>query len=46
MSNQIPLAERMRPRSLGQFIGQRHLVGKGRVLQQMLEQGKVQSMIL
>lgn len=46
MSNRIPLAERMRPRSLGEFIGQRHLVGKGRVLQQMLEQGKVQSMIL
>lgn len=46
MSNQVPLAERMRPRSLDQFVGQRHLVGKGRVLRQMLEQGKVQSMIL
>jgi putative ATPase len=46
MSTQIPLAERMRPQTLEHFVGQQHLVGPGRVLRQMLEQGKVQSMIL
>lgn len=46
MATQTPLAERMRPRTLNHFVGQQHLVGPGRVLRQMLEQGKVQSMIL
>ena len=32
-----PLAERMRPRSLGEFVGQSHLVGEGRVLRRLLE---------
>lgn len=43
--NHVPLAERMRPRSLEEFIGQEHLVGQGRVLRQMIEQGKAHSMI-
>lgn len=41
----IPLAERMRPKSLIEFIGQEHLVGNGKVLQQMIEQKKTHSII-
>jgi len=32
-----PLADRMRPRSLGEFVGQSHLVGEGRILRRLLE---------
>ena len=41
----IPLAERVRPRSLGQLIGQEHLVGPGKVLEQMIRGGKAHSII-
>ncbi len=41
-----PLAERLRPRTLGQYIGQRHLVGEGAVLRQMIESGRIPSFIL
>jgi len=41
----IPLAERMRPQTLDDFIGQQHLVGPGAVLRQMIEQGKPHSII-
>jgi len=41
----IPLAERVRPRSLEDFIGQEHLVGKGRVLEQMIQGGQARSLI-
>jgi putative ATPase len=34
-----PLAERMRPRSLSEFVGQSHLVGEGRILRRLLEGG-------
>ena len=34
-----PLAERMRPRSLSEFVGQTHLVGEGRILRRLLEGG-------
>jgi putative ATPase len=34
-----PLAERMRPRSLAEFVGQQHLVGEGRILRQLLFRG-------
>ena len=34
-----PLAERMRPRSLSEFVGQSHLVGEGRLLRKLLEGG-------
>jgi len=41
-----PLAARMRPRSLDEFIGQTDLVGEGRPLRELIESGRVPSMIL
>ncbi len=41
-----PLAERMRPKSLEQYIGQQHLVGPGAVLRRMIESGNISSFIL
>jgi putative ATPase len=41
-----PLAERMRPRSLGEIVGQQRLVGEDQALRRALEAGKVHSMIL
>jgi putative ATPase len=41
-----PLAERMRPKTLDDYIGQKHLVGKGAVLRKMIEAGRVPSFIL
>jgi putative ATPase len=41
-----PLAERLRPKNLDDYIGQSHLVGKGSVLRKMLESGNVTSFIL
>ncbi|HJA15937.1 MAG TPA: replication-associated recombination protein A [Candidatus Butyricimonas faecavium] len=41
-----PLAERMRPRSLEDYIGQQHLVGPGKVLRKMIDSGVVSSFIL
>lgn len=46
MENSIPLAERMRPKNLDEFVGQDHLVGKGRFIRRMLESGKITSMVL
>ena len=40
-----PLAERMRPRSLDDYVGQQHLVGEGAVLRKMIESGRVPSII-
>ena len=45
-SEQAPLAERLRPQTLAQLVGQRHLTGKGSILRNAIEQGKVPSMIL
>jgi putative ATPase len=45
-SIQAPLAERLRPESLDQLVGQRHLTGRGSILRASLEQGKMPSMIL
>lgn len=42
----LPLAERMRPRTLDDYIGQRHLVGEGAVLRRMIESGNLSSFIL
>ena len=42
----IPLAERLRPRTLDDYVGQEHLVGKDSVLRKMLESGDVKSFIL
>lgn len=41
-----PLAERMRPRKLDDYVGQEHLVGAGGVVRKMIEQGRVSSFIL
>ena len=41
-----PLAERMRPRTLDDYIGQQHLVGPGAVLRQMIDSGHISSFIL
>lgn len=41
-----PLAERMRPKTLDDYIGQKHLVGEGAVLRRMIESGRVPSFIL
>ncbi|HEY0132679.1 MAG TPA: replication-associated recombination protein A, partial [Nannocystis sp.] len=41
----VPLAERMRPRNLGEFAGQAHLVGPGRMLARVAETGRVPSLI-
>ena len=41
-----PLAERLRPRSLDDYIGQKHLVGEGAVLRNMIEAGRITSFIL
>jgi len=41
-----PLADRMRPRSLGEVVGQEHLIGPGKVLRRALEDGALHSMIL
>jgi putative ATPase len=41
-----PLAERMRPKNLAEYIGQRHLVGENAVLRRAVEAGRIPSMIL
>ena len=41
-----PLAERMRPRSLDDYVGQQHLVGEGAVLRKMIDSGRISSFIL
>jgi len=41
-----PLAERMRPSSLEEFIGQKHLTGEGKIIRKSLETGNIFSMIL
>lgn len=40
-----PLASRLRPQTLDDYIGQEHLVGKGKVLRQMLEKDRISSMV-
>lgn len=46
MNNNIPLAERLRPDSLDNYIGQKHLVGPGGIIRNMIESGRVNSFIL
>lgn len=41
-----PLPERMRPKSLSEYVGQRHLVGEGCILRKMIENGNLSSFIL
>lgn len=42
----IPLAERVRPKSINEFIGQEHILGKNKALRKLLEQKKIFSIIL
>ena len=42
----LPLAERLRPKTLDDYIGQKHLVGPGAILRQMIESGNIASFIL
>jgi putative ATPase len=42
----LPLAERLRPKTLKEYIGQKHLVGEGAILRQMIERGNLSSFIL
>jgi putative ATPase len=44
--NLLPLAERLRPMSLDDLIGQEHLTGNGSILRKAIENGKIPSMIL
>ncbi|GHT70964.1 ATPase AAA [Bacteroidia bacterium] len=46
MTSNRPLAERMRPQSLDDYVGQQHLVGKGSVLRKIIDSGHVPSFIL
>ncbi len=45
-SKPAPLAERLRPESLDQLLGQKHLTGRGSILRKAIENGKIPSMIL
>ena len=42
----LPLAERLRPKTLDDYIGQKHLVGQGAILRRMIESGNIASFIL
>lgn len=46
MSNNIPLAERLRPTALTNYLGQKHLVGENGIIRKMIEAGRVNSFIL
>ena len=41
-----PLADRMRPENLDEFVGQEEVVGKGRLLRRMIEADKISSIII
>src|SRR3989304_3028740 len=45
-AGQAPLAARMRPRTLDEFVGQEHIVGEGRLLRKAIEADEVPSMVL
>nr|WP_302157557.1 hypothetical protein [uncultured Acidaminococcus sp.] len=40
-----PLAARLRPRNLDEFVGQKHLLGPGKILRNLIEEDKISSMI-
>jgi putative ATPase len=46
MNSSVPLAERIRPTTLDELVGQQHLTGKGSILRTAIEHGKIPSMIL
>ena len=43
--NEQPLAARLRPESLDEFVGQRHLIGEGKVLRRLIASDRISSMI-
>jgi putative ATPase len=43
---QAPLADRVRPRNFDEFVGQKHILGKGKLLRQLIESDNITSMIL
>ncbi len=45
-SRQAPLAERMRPRTMEEFVGQEHILGEGKLLRRLIESDQVTSLIL
>ena len=45
-NSQIPLAERLRPQNLDEYLGQEHLIGEGAILRKAIESGNIPSMIL
>jgi len=46
LGKEAPLAARMRPRTLEEFVGQEHVIGRGRVLRKAIETGQLPSIIL
>ena len=46
LSQRAPLADRMRPRTLSELVGQEHLVGEGTLLRKAIEQDRISSLIL
>ena len=40
-----PLADKIRPKTLDDVVGQRHILGKGRILRNIIESGEIPSMI-
>lgn len=44
--NKTPLADRVRPRNLEEYVGQQHILGKGKILRQLIEADNITSMIL
>ncbi len=45
MTNNKPLAEQLRPQNLKEFVGQEHLVGEGKIIQRLIENHEITSMI-
>lgn len=45
MTNQTPLADRIRPTSLSEVVGQQHILGKGKILSRLIESGNIPNMI-
>lgn len=41
----VPLPERLRPKTIAEFVGQQHLIGEGKVLRKLVESGNIPSMI-
>ena len=40
-----PLASRLRPETLDEYVGQQHLIGKGKILRQLIDKDQISSMI-